>query len=71
MTTKDKIEFDQNLTTFYEKHGFVQGISEALRNMPFGKEYKRLDALRTQAIEEMKNLSMENERLLGLNGADE
>lgn len=71
MTTKDKAKFDENQLAFYEKHGFVQGLAEALKNMPTGKESARLEALRNQTLEEMKALNDENESLLGINGTDE
>lgn len=71
MTTKDKEKFDANQLKFYEKYGYIQGIREALKHMPTGKESARLETLISGIKAEIEQIQQENERLLGLNGSNE
>lgn len=67
MTNQEKSNFETNQLNFYIEFGKSQAFNEILRPMPYGREYKRIDAMRAQAIDNMKKLQADNERILGLN----
>lgn len=66
MTNLDKDNFAANQLNFYIEYGKSQAFGEILRTMNNSREYKRIDAMRAKAIENMKNLQADNERILGL-----
>ena len=62
----DKAKFEENQLRFYEELGKSRAYGEILRTMPFGNQYKAIDAKRVDAINEMKRLDEENAKILGI-----